>query len=272
MDRYVVIGNPVEHSRSPQIHRLFAQQTGQSLRYDRRLSPIDDFAGCVRQFRAEGGKGANVTLPFKLEALALCDHTSERAQRAGAVNTLSFGNDGLVLGDNTDGIGLVNDLEANLGVSLRGLRVLILGAGGAVRGVLQPLLESAPAMIRIANRTPAKANALAQAFTGDVPVTACGYEALADEGFDLVINGTSSGLANAMPPLPATVLRHGGICYDMLYGKSPGPFLAWAEQHGAGLCADGLGMLVEQAAESFRIWRGVKPDTGPVLRQLRAEV
>lgn len=272
MDRYVVIGNPVEHSRSPQIHSLFARQTGQSLLYDRRLSPIDDFAGSVRQFCAEGGKGANVTLPFKLEALALCDRASERALRAGAANTLSFGDRGEVVGDNTDGTGLVNDLCMNLGVSLRGLRVLILGAGGAVRGVLQPLIESAPAMIRIANRTPAKADALAQAFTGDISITACGYEELAGEGFDLIINGTSSGLVDAMPPLPTTVLRQGGVCYDMLYGKSPGPFLAWAQRHGAGLCADGLGMLVEQAAESFRVWRGIRPDTGPVLKQLRAEV
>jgi shikimate dehydrogenase len=272
MDRYVVIGNPVEHSRSPQIHRLFARQTGQSLRYDRLLSPIDDFAGSVRQFCAKGGKGANVTLPFKLEALALCDRASERARRAGAVNTLSFADDGLILGDNSDGIGLVNDLEANLGVTLRGLRVLILGAGGAVRGVLQPLLESAPAMICIANRTPAKADALAQAFTGEIPITACGYEALADENFDLIINGTSSGLEAEMPPLPEDVLAPGGVCYDMLYGPSPSPFLCWAEKQGASMYVDGLGMLVEQAAESFRIWRGVKPDTGAVLRQLRAEV
>ncbi len=271
MDHYTVIGNPVEHSRSPRIHALFAEQTGQSLRYDRLLAPLDDFAGAVRRFQSGGGKGANVTLPFKLQALALCDDVSERAQFAGAVNTLSFVNEGRIVGDNTDGIGLVTDLVANLGLNLLGQRILLLGAGGAVRGVLQPLLETAPASIWIANRTPAKASALADDFSGDIEIMACGYDALDGENFDLIINGTSSGLANAMPPLPDDVLVPGGVCYDMFYGKSPGPFLSWAERHGASAWADGLGMLVDQAAESFRIWRGVKPETGPVLQQLRAE-
>jgi shikimate dehydrogenase len=272
MDRYAVIGNPVEHSQSPRIHALFAQQTGQRLSYDRLLAPVSDFAGTVRRFQAEGGRGANVTLPFKLEALALCDQVSDRAQRAGAVNTLTLTADGRILGDNTDGAGLLRDLGANLGLRLAGMQVLLLGAGGAVRGVLQPLLDAAPAALSIANRTAARASALAEDFTGDTPIEGGGYTTLEGRSFDLIINGTSSGLSGDLPPLPDEVLRPGGICYDMLYGDAPTPFLRWAAEHGAGVRADGFGMLVEQAAESFFVWWGMRPDTRPVLRKLRAEL
>ncbi|MGH8459094.1 MAG: shikimate dehydrogenase [Nevskiales bacterium] len=272
MDRYAVIGNPVEHSRSPRIHALFARQTRQSLGYEKLLAPLDDFAGTVRRFQDEGGRGANVTLPFKLEALKLCEVLSERARRAGAVNTLTLTPDRQIQGDNTDGAGLLRDLTVNYGLDLDGLRILLLGAGGAVRGTLPSLLEAAPAAIWIANRTPAKALALAADFSGDIPVEACGYFALEGEAFDMIINGTSSGLTGETPPLPGDVLKPGGICYDMLYGDAPTPFLRWAATHGAGVLADGLGMLVEQAAESFLIWRGLRPDTQPVLKQLRAEL
>jgi shikimate dehydrogenase len=269
MNRYAVIGNPVEHSRSPRIHALFAQQTGQALSYEKLLAPLDDFAGTVRRFQAGKGRGANVTLPFKLEALALCDSLSERACHAGAVNTLTMAADGSLQGDNTDGAGLLRDLTGNHGLNLKGLRILLLGAGGAVRGVLPSLLEAAPATVWIANRTPTKALALAASFSGDVPLEGGGYAALEAEVFDLIINGTSSGLAGDVPPLPDDVLKPGGVCYDMLYGDAPTPFLRWAASRGAGIMADGLGMLVEQAAESFLIWRGVRPDTRPVLKALR---
>jgi shikimate dehydrogenase len=271
MDRYAVIGNPVEHSRSPRIHQLFARQAGQALRYEKLLAPFDDFAGTLRRFQAEGGRGANVTLPFKLEALALCDQVSERARRAGAANTLSLGADGQIRGDNTDGAGLLRDLRANLGLDLAGMQVLLLGAGGAVRGVLQPLLDAAPAAVCIANRTAARALALAEEFAGTVPIEGGSYGAFEGRVFDLVINGTSSGLAGEVPPLPDEILKPGGVCYDMLYGDAPTPFLRWAAAHGAGVTTDGLGMLVEQAAESFFIWRGVRPDTRPVLKALRAD-
>jgi len=272
MDRYAVIGNPVEHSRSPRIHALFARQTGQSLCYDTLRAPLDDFVGTVRRFQAQAGRGVNVTLPFKLEALAVCDHVSERARRAGAANTLSLSADGLIHGDNTDGAGLLRDLRANLGLELAGLRILLLGAGGAVSGVLQPLLDAAPTAIWIANRTPAKAQALAVNFSDGVPIEACGYAELGDQAFDLVINGTAGGLTGEVPPLPDDVLKPGGICYDMLYGDAPTSFLRWAAAHGAGVMVDGLGMLVEQAAESFFIWRGIRPETRSVLKQLRAEI
>lgn len=272
MDRYAVIGHPVEHSRSPRIHALFAEQAGQPLRYERVLAPVDDFAGTVRRLCSEGMRGANITLPFKLEALTLCDSASPRARRAGAANTLSFDPQGKIAGDNTDGAGLLRDLTLNLGLTLEGMRLLVLGAGGAVRGVLAPLVEAKPARIWIANRTSEKALALAAEFDAGVPVEGSGYAALEGESFDLIINGTSSGLENDLPPLHDELLGPGGICYDMLYASTPTPFLHWAHSHGASVSRDGLGMLVEQAAESYFIWRGVRPDTGPVLKQLRAEL
>jgi shikimate dehydrogenase len=210
MDRYAVIGNPVEHSKSPHIHRLFAEQTGQKITYGKLLAPLKDFAGTVTLFQADGGKGLNVTLPFKLEALSLCDSVSDRARRAGAVNTISFTSDSQRRGDNTDGVGLVRDISVNHGLKLEGLRVLLLGAGGAARGVLGPLLDSRPASVTIANRTPAKALELANDFGGPDVVAICGFNDLEDRSFDLIINGTSAGLSGETPPLPAEIMVPGG--------------------------------------------------------------
>jgi shikimate dehydrogenase len=269
-DRYAVIGNPIAHSKSPLIHAMFAEQTGQAMSYERILAPLDGFRGAVLRFRAEGGRGLNVTVPFKQEAFELADRLSERAARAGAVNTLIFHEDGVIEGDNTDGTGLVRDLRQQ-GASIEGKRVLILGAGGAVRGVLAPLLAEHPRELVIANRTADKAVQLAAAFADLGPVRGCGFDAL--EGrFDLVINGTSASLSGELPPLPDDLLAEGAVAYDMAYGTTPTPFQRWAEAHGARLSLDGLGMLVEQAAESFWLWRGVRPDTGPVRQALSSKV
>lgn len=264
-DRYAVIGNPVAHSRSPWIHAQFALQTRQDLAYEPLLAPRDAFAATVEAFRAAGGRGANVTLPFKEEAYALSTELSGRAQAAQAVNTLVFSATG-IRGDNTDGYGLVQDLVANLGVSIRGRRILLAGAGGAARGVLLPLLERDPAALVIANRSVEKAVALARSFSG---VTACGYEDLAGEGFDLVINATSTGLSDVALPLPPRFCRPGAMAYDMVYGRDTA-FMRQARADGAARTSDGAGMLVEQAAESFFLWRGVRPATAPVLAALRA--
>lgn len=270
MDRYAVFGNPIGHSKSPQIHRLFAEQTGQRLDYEPLLAPLDDFAGFARAF-FESGKGANVTVPFKEEAFRLADQLTPRARRAGAVNTLMKGEDGSLLGDNTDGAGLVGDLK-QAGFALGGTRILLLGAGGAVRGVLEPLLAEDPAALVIANRTVAKAETLAREFADLGPVSACGFDELAGP-FDLIVNGTSASLAGELPPLPDGVIRPGHtLCYDMMYSADTTPFCRWALQRGAAQARDGLGMLVEQAAEAFRLWRGVSPDTALVLAQLRAQV
>ena len=262
-DRYVVIGNPVSHSRSPRIHTLFAGQCGQDMSYVTLEAPLDDFVGAVRDFAAGGGRGANVTVPFKEEAFRLADRLTPRARAAGAVNTLSFAADGIV-GDNTDGAGLVRDLADNLGCPLAGRRILLLGAGGAARGVILPLLECAPASLTIANRDEAKAQSLAGTFQG---TSASTYVALAGRQFDLIINATSAGLTGATLPLPDGLFAAGSLAYDMLYGRET-PFMAQARQAGA-MVADGLGMLVEQAAEAFLVWRGVRPETAPVLAMLR---
>ncbi len=269
MDRYAVIGNPVEHSKSPRIHTLFAQQGGQSMEYGRILAPLGGFAREVKKFREQGGKGLNVTLPFKQEAFALCDEVAERARQAEAVNTLVFRADGKIIGDNTDGAGLVTDLTRNLGLLLAGKRILLLGAGGAVRGVLGPLIAQQPSHIVIANRTLDKAVLLAEHFAQWGEVCGCGYGDLGTEPFDLIINGTSAGLNDELPPLSDDLLKLGGMAYDMVYADAPTPFVRWARQHGAAFASDGLGMLVEQAAESFQIWRGVRPQTAPVLGALR---
>ena len=268
-DRYVVAGNPIAHSKSPLIHAAFAAQTGQDIEYDRLLAPLDGFAAAVQAFRAAGGKGLNVTVPFKQEAWQLANRLSERAQLAEAVNTLRFDADG-IFGDNTDGVGLCRDIVDNLGVALQGKNILLLGAGGAVRGVLQPLLAQQPASLTIANRTAAKAEQLAQQFAGHGSVTGGSYAALAGQCFDVVINGTSASLSDALPPLPAGCFAAGSLAYDMMYGKGLTPFLQFAQQQGAARLADGLGMLVEQAAEAFLLWRGVRPDTAPVITRLRA--
>ncbi|WEN40985.1 Shikimate dehydrogenase (NADP(+)) [Thauera sp. GDN1] len=274
MDRYAVIGNPIAHSKSPQIHAAFARQTGQALRYEALLAPVDGFAPAVADFRAHGGRGMNVTVPFKLEAFALAERHTPRAQAAGAVNTLAFGADG-ILGDNTDGAGLVRDLTTNLDFALAGRRILLLGAGGATRGVLLPLLDSRPASLTIANRTVAKAQALAALFTphaGRAQVDACGFDALAGRRFDLVINATAASLAGELPPLPPGLYAEGALAYDMMYGRGHTPFMRAALADGAARVADGLGMLVEQAAESFALWRGVRPDTAAPLAELRRQI
>lgn len=268
MDRYAVFGNPIGHSKSPLIHRLFAAQTGQQLTYEALLAPLDDFSGFARMF-FQTGKGANVTVPFKEQAYQLADSLSARAQRAGAVNTLSKQADGSLLGDNTDGAGLVRDLTLNAGFSLAGKRILLLGAGGAVRGVLAPFLAEQPAALVIANRTVEKAEALAQQFADLGPLFASGFDWL-DEPVDLIVNGTSASLAGELPPISASLIQPGHtLCYDMMYGKEPTAFCRWASAHGAARALDGLGMLVEQAAEAFFLWRGVRPATAPVLAELR---
>lgn len=269
IDFYGVVGNPVTHSQSPRIHALFAAQTGEALEYTAIQAPLDGFAETVRGFFARGGKGLNVTVPFKEQAWDLvADHT-EAARLARAVNTLYLDPEARLWGANTDGPGLVRDLEHNLGVTLGGQRILLLGAGGAVRGVLQPLLSRGPALVVIANRTLARAEALLSEFSAYGPLAVRAFHEL-NESFDLVINGTSASLAGDIPPISGLPVREATLVYDMMYAARGTPFLQWAGTQGARRCADGLGMLVEQAAESFQIWRGVRPDTAPVLQQLRS--
>ena len=263
-DRYAVFGHPVAHSKSPLIHAAFASQIGQDMAYEAILAPLDGFVDSVAAFVAAGGRGANVTVPFKEEAYALADHLTPRAQRAGAVNTLKFEADG-ILGDNTDGAGLVADLTRNLHRALTNKRILLLGAGGAARGVIGPLLDQQPAALVIANRTVSRAQQLAALF--DPRVTACGFDA-PDAPFDLVINATAASLAGELPPISPRIFSAGTLAYDMMYGRDT-PFLTFAREHGAAI-ADGLGMLVEQAAEAFFAWRGVRPDTVPVIAALLA--
>lgn len=276
-DRYAVAGNPVEHSRSPLIHQLFAQQTGQAVDYGRLLCPLDDFPGQIRAFAASGAKGCNVTVPFKFEAFALAARRTPRAELAQAANTLRFDaeTDGGWLADNTDGVGLVRDITINAGVPLAGRRVLLLGAGGASAGVLGPLIDAAPAEIVVANRTVAKAQALVDrhadwAARHGVRLTACDLTQ-PGTGFDVFINGTAASLSGSGVPVGPEVLRAGALALDMMYGPAAQVFLDWARAHGA-IARDGLGMLVEQAAESFALWRGVRPDTPPVLAHMRALV
>ncbi|MDD4964292.1 MAG: shikimate dehydrogenase [Gallionella sp.] len=264
-DRYAVIGNPIAHSKSPLIHHLFAQQTGEDLQYSALLSPLDAFVQTVQTFREKGGKGMNVTVPFKFEAFALATKLTARAQAAGAVNTLSFQADGEILGDNTDGAGLVRDITVHLGLDLQNKRVLLLGAGGAAYGVVLPLLL-AGAQLTVVNRTLEKAQQLAAAFASDA-ISVASYEDLVNQAFDCVINATSSGLSDQRPPVPATVFSTQTLAYEMMYGRET-PFMAFARQHGAQV-ADGLGMLVEQAAESFFLWRGTRPETTAVRMILR---
>ncbi len=269
-DRYVVIGNPIAHSKSPQIHARFAQQTGQDIAYERLLAPLDGFGRAVREFIAAGGRGANVTVPFKLDAFALAGERSARAQAAGAINTLAFDGD-RIYGDNTDGVGLVRDIVVNAGVAVAGARVLLLGAGGATRGVILPLLEQQPAGITIANRTLAKADELVAQFSAaGGKLSASPFDALSDS-FDIIINATSASLSAELPPVPASAFSSETFAYDMMYGAAPTVFMQMAVGYGARVC-DGLGMLVEQAAESFFVWRGVRPDTAPVRQWLREQL
>jgi shikimate dehydrogenase len=268
-DRYAVVGNPIAHSKSPFIHARFAEQTGQDIRYEALLAPLDGFAETVRGFFAAGGKGLNVTVPFKLEAYELVDRLGGWAERAGAVNTIALEPDGTLLGENTDGIGLERDLTANLQVRIEDRRLLVLGAGGAVRGILEPLLRSEPRELVVANRTVARAELLRDLFSDLGPVQACGFDALAGRRFDVVVNGTSASLAGDLPPLPAGLFATDAVAYDLFYAPQPTAFMRWALEQGAGRAFDGLGMLVEQAAESFFIWRGVRPETIPVIGELR---
>ncbi|TDO97363.1 shikimate dehydrogenase [Marinomonas balearica] len=266
MDQYVVVGNPIAHSKSPAIHATFAKQTGQDMNYSTLLGEDAQFENQVRCFFSEGGKGMNVTVPFKERAYALCDVLSPRAKLAGAVNTLMLGKNGKVYGDNTDGAGMVRDIVHVLGQSLEGKRILIVGAGGAVRGVLDPVLAQNPLSVTVANRTVSKAETLAEAFG----CQASSFEAL--EGtFDVIINGSSASLSGQLPPLKDELVGAHTWCYDMMYGKEPTVFLKWAQTLGA-KGADGLGMLVGQAAEAFFVWRHVRPEQAPVIEQLRREM
>ena len=270
MDTYAVFGHPVAHSKSPFIHAAFARQTGQALLYTAIEAPREGFRDAVMQFRAQGGKGANVTVPFKEEAYRLAGVLSERARLAQAVNTLRF-EGAEIYGDNTDGAGLVQDLTVNLGVQLEGSRILILGAGGAARGAIPALLAQGPMRLTIANRTPQRADELAREFGALGLVAASGFDALAPE-YDLIVNATSASLAGDLPPLPDAVLAGAQFAYDMMYGAAETPLLALARKLGCPRRADGLGMLVEQAAEAFFLWRGVRPQTQPVLTALRQQL
>lgn len=270
-EQYAVFGNPINHSKSPAIHRQFAEQTGQDLHYAKQLVAEDAFVKTAQAFFAEGGKGLNVTVPFKVDAFHFAQQLTQRAQRAGAVNTLAIQANGRVLGDNTDGIGMVHDMH-NLGWELQGKRILILGAGGAVRGIMQPVLAEHPIQVVIANRTVSKAEELAAHFHDLGDVQAFSFEQLAGESFDVVINGTSASLSGDLPPLPTGLLNPNASCYDLMYGAEPTVFLKWAAEQGAVNLADGLGMLVGQAAESFYLWRQIRPEVVPVITALRRQL
>lgn len=273
MDRYCVMGQPVEHSKSPWIHARFAELTGQPVCYEKRAVPLDGFADAVRAFIADGGRGCNVTVPFKFEAAALASQASERVRLAQAGNTLSFADDGAIRIDNTDGIGLACDIQGNAGVAIAGRDLLLLGAGGAAAGVLGPLLAARPRGITLVNRTRSRADGLAgrhAALAADLGVELRVSDAHAPmAAFDVVINATASSLSGAVVPVAAGVLKPGALACDLMYGPAAQGFLVWAREHGA-TARDGLGMLVEQAAESFAIWRGVRPPSRQVLAELRA--
>ncbi|WP_309044141.1 shikimate dehydrogenase [Marinobacter sediminicola] len=269
--QYAVVGHPINHSKSPRIHSLFAKQTSEPVEYTAIQAPLDGFADTVRQFFEGGGMGLNVTVPFKEQAWELADQRAARAEKAGAANTLYQNSEGQLVADNTDGQGLVQDLTVNHGVQLKNANILILGAGGAVRGVLGPLLAQQPASLTIANRTVAKAEALATLFADEANVTklsACGFNE-PDQSFDVIINGTSASLQGDLPPLSSNVIAADTVVYDMMYSLQTTTFNLWALDNGAVRVFDGLGMLIEQAAESFRVWRGVQPDTAPIIDVLR---
>ena len=268
IDRYAVMGYPVAHSRSPVIHRLFALQTGENLQYELLEVAPDKLETAIKQFARTGGKGLNITLPHKSEVTRFVDDMSERASTAGAVNTLLFKDDE-IFGDNTDGVGLLRDLQSNLELTLEGANILVLGAGGSTRGIISPLLDEKPESLMIANRTIAKANALAEHFSTQGPVDSCRFTNVRGQPvYDLVINATSAGLKGETPPYPEDAIGDKTTCYDLSYSMSKTPFSSWAAKQGAARSVMGWGMLVEQAAESFELWRGVRPDTAQVLKQL----
>ncbi len=271
-DKYAVFGYPIKHSKSPRIHALFAEQTKQALTYTAEEVPAESFEITAKAFFQNGGKGLNCTVPLKELAFKFADHLSERARFAKAVNTLILQNDGSVLGDNTDGIGLVTDLTGNHQIGLANKRLLILGAGGATRGIVSPLMAQHPVEIVIANRTVDKAINLAEEFRelGD-NIHGCGFSDLENQQFDLILNATSASLSNDLPPLPKGILAPNGCCYDLAYGNEPTAFVKWGLENGAAKSLDGLGMLVEQAAEAFYLWRGVRPKTQPVIELLNSE-
>jgi shikimate dehydrogenase len=270
-DLYAVFGNPINHSKSPHIHRQFAEQTGQDMHYTKQMVNEGEFEQAAQDFFAQGGKGLNITVPFKLNAFEFAQKRTARAERAGAINTLARLADGTILGDNTDGIGMIHDMH-NLGWELEGKRILILGAGGAVRGILQPLLEENPAQVVIANRTKSKAEELAKNFHDLGNVQAQAFEQLTGEVFDIVINGTSASMQGELPPLPDNLLAANACCYDMMYGAEPTIFLRWAIERGAAQTADGLGMLIGQAAEAFYLWRQIRPEVIPVITAMRRQI
>jgi shikimate dehydrogenase len=270
-DSYAVMGNPIAHSKSPTIHQLFAKQTGQRLAYQAILVDLGGLENAVGNFVGNQGKGLNITVPFKEDAYRLATTLSKRARRAEAVNTLKFNADGSLYGDNTDGVGLVRDLTQNHGLELENKKILILGAGGAVKGMLEPIMASKPDSIVIANRTVTKAERLAIAFEDMGTIRGCGYEMLNEMGgFDLIINGTAASLKGELPPVPESVITPESVCYDLMYATEPTSFMQWCLQLGAHNCVDGLGMLVEQAAESFFLWRGIYPDTASVIEKIRS--
>lgn len=264
---YCVFGNPIGHSKSPLIHTAFARQMQQDMHYEATLAPLDGFLASVRRFIAAGGRGANVTQPFKEEAFRLADRLTPRAELAGAVNTLVISPDD-ILGDNTDGVGIMRDITINLGYPLAGKRILLLGAGGAARGAIGPLLEVRPASLVVANRTLARADELVARFTHLGPLAASSYAELAGQSFDVVINATSASLQGTMPPLPDGIFAPYSLAYNMMYGQHDTPWERFARSQGA-VFSDGLGMLVEQAGEAFTLWRGQRPDCAPVIAMLR---
>lgn len=278
-DTYAVMGNPIDHSKSPQIHAAFAQQTGQSIVYTATQVDPGGFEQAVGNFFAHGGKGLNVTVPFKREAWELASELGPEAKQAGAVNTLLMNADGVLVGRNTDGVGLVRDILHNHGGIVAGKKVLLIGAGGAARGVLQPLLAENPALLIIANRTVGRAHELVADFNAaddqqdnQHTINGAAFEDLTGQHFDLIINASAASLQGEVPPVPEECCTATTWCYDMMYGAEPTPFMQWAQQHGAQKSLDGLGMLVEQAAESFLHWRGVRPETAPVIQTIRAEM
>jgi len=268
-DNYAVFGNPIKHSKSPLIHSAFAHRCEQNMRYRAVRVDLDNFSAAAREFFEAGGCGLNVTVPFKEQAFTFADALSERARRAGAVNTLSREEDGSIFGENTDGIGLVRDMVVNLGWLVHGKSALIIGAGGAVRGILEPLLRESPSKVVIINRTASRAETLAAEFSDLGDVNGGGYELVDGRGYELIINASSAGLHGEIPDLPASLLTERSCCYDLVYGSEPTAFMRWAAHHAAWAVSDGLGMLVEQAAQSFYLWRGVQPETKPVIHKLR---
>jgi len=269
VDNYCVMGNPVAHSLSPQIQTLFAEQTGQAMYYQAIYVELSGFVAALDEFRRQGGKGMNITLPFKEDAWRASDTRSERAERAHAVNTIRIEEDGCISGHSTDGAGLVRDMVVNHGCKLAGSDILVLGAGGAASGIIDPVMDESPARLVIANRTVSRAEELARRFSDRGNIMASSFDELAGQTFPLVINATSASLQGEVPPLPDELLDEGACCYDMMYSQDDTAFVAWARARHAGKALDGIGMLVEQAAESFRIWRGIRPETASIIEMFR---